>query len=360
MYYYIYLILYITQTNSEYKSDKKFTLIRYFSLFIINYNHITSHQHYIIKMTIKHLVICGGGQTLFRVLGALNYLEKKEYWSLKDVKSIYGTSSGAIFGAMLCLKYDHATLENYLINRPWHEAFPIKMNQLLNAYTKKGIFDHTSLETAFKPLLSAKDLPLTVTLKELYEFSNIELHLYTLEINQFVMVDMSYKTHPDVPLTRAVAMSSAVPGAFAPWCDETGCYVDGGVIDNYPLHFCIRDGCDINEILGVKFNYIDEAATTASTTTAAGASASTGESSHNILGKDSNIFDFLIGFFSKVLHEMSTEHKQPKIPNELVCESTLMTFDTLKLAICSLENRIKLHEDGVKSGTAFWESKQAV
>jgi len=306
-------------------------------------------------MTIKHLVICGGGQTLFRVLGALNYLEKKEYWSLKDVKSIYGTSSGAIFGAMLCLKYDHATLENYLINRPWHEAFPIKMNQLLNAYTKKGIFDHATVETAFKPLLSAKDLPLTVTLKELYEFSNIELHLYTLEINQFVMVDMSYKTHPDIPLTRAVAMSSAVPGAFAPWCDETGCYVDGGVIDNYPLHFCIRDGCDVNEIFGVKFNYIDEpVAVTSATATIASA----GESSHNILGKDSNIFDFLIGFFSKVLHEMSTENKQPPIPNELVCDSSFMSFDTLKLAICSLENRMKLYEDGVKAGTAFWESKQ--
>jgi predicted acylesterase/phospholipase RssA len=300
-------------------------------------------------MPIKHLVICGGGQTLFRVLGALNYLEKKEYWSLKDIRSIYGTSSGAIFGAMLCLKYDHATLENYLINRPWHEAFPIKMNQLLNAYTKKGVFDHTTVETAFKPLLSAKDLPLTVTLKELYEYSNIELHLYTLEINQFIMVDMSYKTHPDIPLTRAVAMSSAVPGAFAPWCDETGCYVDGGVLDNYPLHFCIRNGCDINEIFGIKFNYIDEPLDLGAGTN--------NESSHAILGKDSNIFDFLIGFFSKVLQEMSTENKQPPIPNELVCDSTFMTFDTLKRAICSLENRLKLYDSGVKAATAFWESK---
>ena len=297
-------------------------------------------------MPIKHLVICGGGQTLFRVLGALNYLEKKEYWSLKDITSIYGTSSGAIFGAMLCLKYDHATLENYLLNRPWHEAFPIKMNQLLNAYTKKVIFDHATVETAFKPLLSAKDLPLTVTLKELYEYSNIELHLYTLEINQFVMVDMSYKTHPDIPLTRAVAMSSAVPGAFAPWCDETGCYVDGGVLDNYPLHFCIRDGRDVNEIFGIKFNYVDEPEPSAN------------ESSHNVLGKDSNIFDFLIGFFSKVLHEMSTENKQPPIPNELICDSSFMTFDTLKRAICSLENRIKLYDSGVKAATLFWELKQ--
>ena len=305
-------------------------------------------------MTIKHLVICGGGQTLFRVLGALNYLEKKDYWSLKDITSIYGTSSGAIFGAMLCLKYDHATLENYLINRPWHEAFPIKMNQLLNAYNKKGIFDHTTVETAFKPLLSAKDLPLTVTLKELYEYSNIELHLYTLEINKFIMVDMSYKTHPDIPLTRAVAMSSALPGAIAPWCDETGCYVDGGVIDNYPLNFCIRDGCDVNEIFGVKFNYKG-----ASLEGEKGGEADASESSHMIIGKDSNIFDFLTGFFSKVFQEMSTENKQPPIPNELICDSSIMTFDTLKCAICSLENRVKLYDDGVRSATAFWESKLA-
>jgi hypothetical protein len=56
---------------------------------------------------------------------------------------------------------------------------------------------------------------------------------------------------------------------------------------------------------------------------------------------------------------MSTENKQPSIPNELICDSSFMTFDTLKRAICSLENRVKLYDDGVRSATAFWESKLA-
>ena len=76
-------------------------------------------------MTIKHLVIGGGGPLGLRFLGALQKLEQKGFWEFNNIESIYGTSVGSIIGAFICLKYDWDTLNKYIIERPWQEAFKI-------------------------------------------------------------------------------------------------------------------------------------------------------------------------------------------------------------------------------------------
>ena len=57
-------------------------------------------------MTIKHLVISGGGPIMIQILGAIQHLEKNEKVDMKNIESIYGTSAGAIVGVLICLKFD--------------------------------------------------------------------------------------------------------------------------------------------------------------------------------------------------------------------------------------------------------------
>jgi predicted acylesterase/phospholipase RssA len=61
-------------------------------------------------MTIKHLVISGGGPSLIQVLGAIQHLEEKEHICLKNIETIYGTSAGAMVGVLLCLGFDRGTM----------------------------------------------------------------------------------------------------------------------------------------------------------------------------------------------------------------------------------------------------------
>jgi len=291
-------------------------------------------------MTIKHLVISGGGHSIFRTIGALNWLEDNNYWNLTNVESIYGTSAGAIFGAILCLQFDHATMENYLLNRPWHEAFHIKVDQLIGAYSKKGVFDHNAMEIVFKPLLNAKDLPINLTMKDLYEYSNIELHVFALEVNAFEIIDISYKTHPDLPLLSALSMTSAIPGIFSPFCDESGCcYIDGGVSANYPLKWCVNAGHNLDEILGIKFNYDQQK-----------------EEGDKIITKDTNLLDFFLTFFGKLVRKVGTENAQPFVPNEVICKATYMSYETITKALSSVDDRKQLFEEGIMSANAFLES----
>ena len=206
-------------------------------------------------MTIKHLVISGGGPLGIRFLSVLQTLNIENYWNINNIESIYSTSIGSILGAMFCLKYDWETLNNYILNRPWHDAIKVTPKQLFESYYNKGIFDKNIVEVVFKPLLNAKDLNLTITLKELFDYSNIDLHIFTFEVNSFTTTELSHTTHPDLLLLDALFMSSALPGLFIPTIINNCCYIDGGVMCNYPINECLKEHPNEDECLGIIYSY---------------------------------------------------------------------------------------------------------
>ena len=206
-------------------------------------------------MTIKHIVISGGGPVGLIFFGALEKLEQDKYWNLNEIESIYGTSIGSIIGVFICLKFDWDTLNKYIIDRPWHNAFKVDAKQLIDSYFNKGLYDKKLMEIIFAPLLQAKNLDININLKEFYEYSNIDLHIFTFELNSFETVELSHKTHPELSLLQALTMSSALPGIFMPIMIEDKCYVDGGFMCNYPLNQCLRDHTNKDEVLGITALY---------------------------------------------------------------------------------------------------------
>lgn len=283
-------------------------------------------------MLIKHLVLSGGGPTMIQTFGAIQHLEKNSIIQRENIQSIYGTSAGALIGVIYCFKFDWETMYDYIIKRPWHEVFPIKIQNIFDAYTKKGLFDIKTIIKCFKPLLNAKDLEFSITLKEFYEFSKIELHLFAFELNKFHMIDISYKTHPDLSLLVAIQMTCALPILVTPVCLNDCCYIDGGVQCNYPLKFCL-DNHNIDEILGFKNNYIDH-------------------DTHNV-NAQSTLLDFIMNFLFKILFSINTDNKQPKIPFEVVCDTKHMSIEYLKKSLSNEEIRKELFDNGVNSAEHF-------
>ena len=89
-------------------------------------------------MPIKHLVIAGGGPIGLQFLGALEHLNEQRFWNFEEIESIYATSIGTFLGAIICLKYDWSTLNKYIIERPWHDAFKLNGKQILDAFYSKS------------------------------------------------------------------------------------------------------------------------------------------------------------------------------------------------------------------------------
>lgn len=283
-------------------------------------------------MTIKHLVISGGGPIMVQILGAIQHLEKENFIDMKNIESIYGTSAGAIVGILICLKYDWETINDYIIKRPWQDVFPIKVQNIFDAYTKKGIFDIKTIEKCFKPLLDAKDIPMDITLEDFYKLSKIELHMFSFEINEYKVHDISYLTHPDLSLMKAVHMTCALPVLMTPMCIDDKCYIDGGMACNYPLNNCITSGKIPDEILGFKNKYGDD---------------------KNTINSESTLLDFLLSFLFKAVFSISTDCIQPQIKNEIICDAQFLSFDVLRNALSEVEVRRDLFKNGEETAEKF-------
>ena len=89
-------------------------------------------------MVIKHIVICGGGPTGLLSYGAAKHLAEQGFWSHDNIETIYGTSIGALIGAMLCLKHDWSTLDDYIIKRPWEKVI-VESLELFELFSCKGM-----------------------------------------------------------------------------------------------------------------------------------------------------------------------------------------------------------------------------
>lgn len=288
-------------------------------------------------MTIKHLVISGGGPIMIQFMSAIQELERKDYLNIKNIESIYGTSAGAIIGVMISLKFDWETLNDYIIKRPWQDVFPIKVQNILDAYTKKGIFDIKTVEKCFKPLFDAKDISLDINMEEFYELTKIELHIFSFEINEYKVVDISYKTYPKIKVLQAIQMTCALPVLVSPVFIDNKCFMDGGVGCNYPLSFCVDSGKESDEILGFKNKYSDEKI---------------------YINTDSTLLDYILSFLFKAVFNVHNNCVQPIIKNEVICDTSHLTIDDFKSALTSIEVRRDLFEKGKQTANIFLDSLQ--
>ena len=288
-------------------------------------------------MTIKHLVISGGGPNGIKSLGILKELYDRQFWNIKDIQTIYATSAGALISLLIILETNLDTIINYILNRPWHEAYPLDISQFFDIYKTKGLYNNIT-EKFFKPFLDSKDLPLTITLKELFEYSGIELHIFSLEINEFKICNISHSTYPNLPVLTAIHMSIAVPIVISPVCLDNKCYIDGGMISNYPLQYCLDQDPkpDITEILGLRNHSHNEFST---------------------INAESTILDFLIHFTNKILYKVDTELTQITIPNEVIFTSDFLSLQSMTDTLYSSTIRKELFNNGLLIATQFLEDK---
>jgi predicted acylesterase/phospholipase RssA len=294
------------------------------------------------KKKIKHLVIPGGGPTGYIAFGILKHLEENKFWNINDIESIYGTSIGTVIGLLLAMKFEWNMIVDYIIKRPWQEALKINPGMFFDAYSKKGLFGRNLFEIFFKPFFIIKDWSMDITMKEVYEATNIELHFFTLEVNLFEVFDINYKNFPDLPVLTAIQMSAAIPGVVCPVCLEDRFYMDGGVICNYPLKNLLPNVEDHDTIFGINNFY--------------------SKSDVNILKEESNILEYMVNFISSIVFSLSQYYMPDNnsIKNELIIPVNTMSFEDLKNIVSQESKRQSLYDLGVDYAIQFLESKRNI
>jgi NTE family protein len=281
---------------------------------------------------IRHLLISGGGIWGFSCYGALRESAKANFWNIDNIQSIYATSAGSILSVILSLKYDWETLDHFLIKRPWNQVFSFDFNSILSSIEKRGIFDKKNLYDLFTPLFHGKDISVDITMKEFYDTTQIDLHCFSTEINNknIVSVDFSHTTHPDWKLLDAIYCSCCLPILFSPVLIEEKCFIDGGILNNYPLKYCLTAVQNHDEIFGIKKSCPRK----------------------QKLNEKSTLFDFLLYFITNIIVTIENGYTDVQIKNQLEIAADSTNLYDVYLATSSIDERSKL----IVYGAEIWKS----
>lgn len=292
---------------------------------------------------IKHIVLSGGGHNILVMFGAIAYLKKMGYIDFKKVKTIDGTSAGALlaFTFMLGIE-DDTIIQEYLIDRPWDKVFNVTPDVVFKTFQSRGLFDVNVIRLIMEPLMKSCGVDVNITMKELYEMTGIEFTVYATELNKLELVEMTHLNFPDEQVIDVVYKSCAIPPLFQPVVQDDKCYLDGGVFANYPLHCFLErhqnSNIDLDALFGVKLIYE--------------------QAEKDNITHESNITDYVFCIIKKLIQHVVIHREHfLTIPNELLIYSKGLAFHTLKESILSSEERKHLINEGKRYASVYYAYK---
>lgn len=202
----------------------------------------------------KKIAISGGGilgLSLTTAFKAMNNLGKMD-----PIEKVCGTSVGSMFGVFIACKLNNKEID-YYTEKFYDELTNLPegvIQQGYNMYDQLGLHDNKNIYKAISQLLYDKYGKHNMTLKEMYEATNIEYTAVTMCMDTRKALYINHKSHPDLEVGTAVQMSAAVPFFFVQVKWHGMVFADGGAVDNMPIdYFDHTDGKFDDETLGLHF-----------------------------------------------------------------------------------------------------------
>lgn len=189
------------------------------------------------------LVLSGGAVKGLSQIGALHCLES--HGLLKDIHTIAGTSAGSMVGLMYCIGYQPMELFKVLKLIDFKSTKKIETYNIINKY---GFDDGSRMILVLEKLMNAKNYNKDITFKELYKKTNINLIVTGTCVNDKKVYYFSHNNYPKMRVLDAVRISISIPVLFTPVIYENKVFVDGGCMDNFPIHL-FNDR--LNNVIGI-------------------------------------------------------------------------------------------------------------
>jgi len=175
------------------------------------------------------LVLSGGGTRGAAHIGVIKALEERNI----TITHIAGASAGAIVGAL------------YANGNTWQEILAFFKRVSIFHYkryarNKPGFIDTSKFYDDFLPFF-AKD-----------DFKTLQKQLFITATNLVTGKEVVFKSGSLIP---SILASSAFPGIFTPVIINDSLYIDGGVLNNFPVA-PIEELCDT--VIGVYVNKLED------------------------------------------------------------------------------------------------------
>ena len=193
-------------------------------------------------MAYNSLVISGGGVKGIAALGALHYFYTQN--DLDKIDTYVGTSVGSVICLLLICGYTPTEILNDFMKIDIIKNMKVDIWGLLNTYGLVNI-DALAENILF---LVRKKLDYVPTLRKLFELTGKKLVVSVSNVTKGKAEYFSIDTTPNISCLDAIKMSCNIPFLFKKQMYNNNLYVDGGLLDNFPI-LCIDDGK--NNVLGI-------------------------------------------------------------------------------------------------------------
>lgn len=191
----------------------------------------------------KNLVFEGGGVKGIAYVGAMNVLEKEGI--LKNIKRVGGTSAGSINAVLFAAGFSNQETLKILNKLDFNDfkddswGVLRDMNRLREEY---GWYKGDYFKEWISDLLYQKTGSPNITFKALKEHSGKDLYVYSSNLSTTFGEVYSPEHTPRMRVVDSIRRSMSIPLFFSAVRDDRkDVFVDGGVINNYPVKLFDRE-----------------------------------------------------------------------------------------------------------------------
>ena len=193
---------------------------------------------------IKELCMAGACHRGISYIGALQYLEEESLLDHTKLEKVIGVSIGSFVGACYLAGFKPMEFMETIVK---YDTSNLKDISIMDSFSGLSILRGSAFRNWIHETLSEKIDP-DITMKEFHEKTGVHFTVIVTCIEDGA-VYIDHENEPDFLLYDALVSSMNFPFVFPPYVVKGKSYVDGGVLNNFPMHMLSQ------EAVGFKVNF---------------------------------------------------------------------------------------------------------
>ncbi|MEM0354139.1 MAG: patatin-like phospholipase family protein [Thermoplasmata archaeon] len=196
----------------------------------------------------KNLVLSGGSAKGIAHIGAIRKLVDEKLVNLENLESIAGVSVGALIALLISLRFS--------IEEIWNFILSIDLKKIVNPdifmlIQKCGVDTGQIIYNLCEEILTKRTGIAHITFKQLYDLTKIHIIMVGSCLTTKDVVYFDHCNTPNFRVSVAARISISMPGYFTPVVVGEKKYIDGAILNNYPMNLFKNR---IEETVGIIIN----------------------------------------------------------------------------------------------------------
>lgn len=199
-------------------------------------------------MSFDTICLSGGGMSGIMFIGTLKYLQTKKFIDLSLIQNWVGTSIGSIICFLFTINYNIDEIIEFILEFNFKNIEPdMDIENILEYLGFNDGYKVIFIITNF--LIKKYDLN-DITFDELYKLTNKKLTIIGTNFSKGTEGCFNYINTPELSVITAIRISISIPIIFTPVLYNNDYYIDGAIINNFPIN-----KCNVSTTLGIYIKY---------------------------------------------------------------------------------------------------------